>query len=1703
MKLSQQIPAQTLQAKLNKPAKPPVAPSLTLEQVAKLQEIKTRAGWIAPQHQVALAKGNATTQAIDAVATMTAKQMIDMQGSQEEDGNWLAENVYNPIKTAARWGVAGLNFVPEFVQGGLAQWGKPGDTMFQDGWFAQTSIGSMLKASQGQAIDPRTGQRVDNGEGWFTSEGVLSYQGKKAREYRGTINGSAWTVGRAAANLIFKEKSLPYNVLSGVLDAATLVALDPTGPVTKAVKAATKSGVVIGGVVDEVSGARQLLARAENVAESTGKTVFQSKKVPMLSAAELAPLRAKLLEESGLVKGLGDVSLDGTKWDRFTRTNSRMKRLIDRVAEEKSATRIAEDIFDHKLPNEIVVALADAKDPEQVRAILAAGWGIGKGALADDIRLFQGNRLTSKVGPLIVQRMPLVDGVRKSRYFTKMAGGKIIVNGDVNDNRNAVKTIISYLRTAGVDRETVESVTDSALRSFTANSSDTARKKTMDMFHSTMRAVMKQDGITDEAIDQLYNRTNGGVERIRKYMQSRTGEASDGKYSSFILNKNRDYLPEEEIETILSELGFEAGNRLAFTSPTELVEMLDRVQVLPDLRDIRRITRSTFFREVLGDKELFGKLPVTAKRERRLVTTITDQKEFDRLATEIQRLRRIPSKTTDVKNEIEDLLQKQASLKVKEYRRIITPEQRAAVNMMDYMQNQLWKPLALATGGYIIRNSLDAQVRMAFSELPSVFTHPFEYMNLVLGTSKKMSLKLENLAQLGTTVDQKTLTKLSKKIDDLKAVTARSTRQERELEKLERKFEELMSLGDQVIDEALEDLRKEVSFNKRKQGLSANEIDDHMERSGSFENASRAEPNGLERHTDAVAQNGYRTHNDTLRKVAVQTFVEFGGNSQVAREQAANRIVNIIMNDKALRNSIDDLHEYGFEITNLENGLTTRTSPVSVRDLPEDERIAHYRQYAFRISIENADILTGNVPDIQFMYAFNRIPKYVDGEISPTLEASVRDLTLAEGDNFRVGAIVQLSDSEIGVITKLDDGLGGVVIDPFDGSVVDLTDEIATIQPVELGDAFGRGEGSASARRIIKRQPLYDETTKVGLPSVLKRELMQSSDSDTGKLASFQESYDRSVDWFFNSIVGNLTTKLERNPVFRQYYYEEVGKLVDRLNPAQAEKFLAAVEKKAKALKIKPEEYMGDKEILRKMKASTKTAGDVTIEELDEYAKYVAVNNMKELLYDASSKSNLQDALRIIMPFAPAWREVIGTYASFLKSNPIGTGRSFQRVYTGIANADPDNDGRGFFYHDPTTNELMFTFPGSGTLSKVLTGLDATLEAPVSRLSQGIQAFPALGPVAQIAASQILRDTPDTDFLREIFLPYGSKGIRGLAPYPGWVEKFTSAIVANEDDLNGIFANTYIETLRALSASGDYDLDSREEVRQLQEDAKFKARILTGFRAFSQFAGPTAGTTEFKVKTDEGDIFVSSLVKEFYDMQADPRIGYDKALPMFLQIYGDEMALYVGAKSRSLVEGLEATEEFGQWEGDNKGLIEDYPEVARYFAPAGSDFSFAVYDRQLRGGLREKLTDDELIKLAQQRIGSAKYREAREQVGPYPSDSAKDVLKRYRTFLSKKYPGFPEFAEFQVGKYYNDVADLKQIVFDNRVAETGVGKAVREYLLAREQAIAASGSTEQGFRQAKGAARLRDGLASLGLALSKQEPNFARIFDRLLASEVE
>jgi hypothetical protein len=137
---------------------------------------------------------------------------------------------------------------------------------------------------------------------------------------------------------VFKPKSLPYNIRSGVLDALVMIKTDPTGVVTKGAKLATKGGVVLGGI-EEATGKARLIGRADTTVG--GAKLLESSLVPRLSAAQTAALRQELADGVGLTKGLAEYGLDGTKYAAFSQNNRRFVTLVDRIVEEKSATRIA------------------------------------------------------------------------------------------------------------------------------------------------------------------------------------------------------------------------------------------------------------------------------------------------------------------------------------------------------------------------------------------------------------------------------------------------------------------------------------------------------------------------------------------------------------------------------------------------------------------------------------------------------------------------------------------------------------------------------------------------------------------------------------------------------------------------------------------------------------------------------------------------------------------------------------------------------------------------------------------------------------------------------------------------------------------------------------------------------------------------------------------------------------------------------------------------------------------------------------------------------------------------------------------------------------------------------------------------------------------------------------------------------------------
>jgi hypothetical protein len=1621
---------------------------------ANLSNVKQRAGWVPIETQVALAKAGASNEAIDAVGKMAAQKTIDTQAEPEkqDQSNFLYKN----LKTVSRWLTAGLDFVPELAQGaasqaleiagemGIGNYGQGTDRINNvDGWFISTKLGSLIKATQGD-YDPVTGEKITAGTGFFVSDELLERQGERARRYRGTINGSAFTIGRAAANTVFKPKTLPYNFFSGLVDGLVLVGTDPTGPVTKAVK----------GFKDVTT------------------------LIPRLTRVQTDELRKALEADAGFIPGLSDVGLNETKYAHFMDTNFRARTLVGRLRKEKDVVKIM-DMFDQSanVTNEMVALLAKAETDDQVKAVLALGFQLEKGALTDQVRLLQksGRFVTplKNIGGNLIERTPLANSkfVKSTsrvvtKYLTEKPEEGLIVGGDRFQNSKAAKNIINYLRTVGADKETVSRIGAQAIESFSSTGTRPQQNAVLETFNTAIDEVLKLNGVAQEVRDGIFRQVREGMDEVRLYMLNRAGVTTDNGMAQWLANSNRDFLPLEEIETLIKTFG--EGGDYRVVSPLQISEMLQRVQVLPDVRQLRRLTSNRFF----GFSEKAGTISGKSVL-RRDITKIVDEDLYDKLGDDISYLNKMLDEGEGVSDDIgaalDALKEERVALTQKVSMRVRTGEERAAFKAIDVLQNSIWKPLTLMTGGYVVRNSLDAQVRMAFSSLPSVFTHPFEYISLVLGQSKRTSLKGELLTGL-------------------------------------------------KLEEYVDDVREVMTFGLRQAGVGSDGIFDNMAKTNNWSKASRSDPNGEKLHTDAVAQNGYLVFADSvgenspaLRRTVAQTFVEFGGVTSESKLVAKERVVAAIKKDKKTYDTIKKAYASGLEVSDSA-GNTARLKPILFDEVPASEVDELLFQHAERIIVNNVQELTGNIPDIEFAYGFNRIMlRDAKGNLAPVLRQTMSDVIPFEVTPIRVGSTVVTSSDPnnptFGVITKLVDEKTGERF--IESKILNPDDFVAEIQPIvsqKVGEegtnfvtAFGdNGVGTPQFRKVVEKTQLWDG--EKGLPEVLKRENLATERNTS----TWRQSMDRGTNWFFGQLYGSITRKLERSPVFRKYYYQEVGKYVDELSPAGAQDALNAIKEAAEEAGESVEKYVGDAKLLKDLNRAVKGKGTASLQELDDYAKHVGLEKTKGLLYDASNKTNLEDILRIIAPFAPAWREIIGTYSHIFREDPVSLYRNTTRIYNAAANADPDNDGRGFFYNDPVTNAMTFMFPASGTLAKAITGLDAPLKAPIQRLSQGLQVFPALGPFAQLAASKLIPDTPKTDKIVEVLLPYGRKDIRatGGAIVPGYAQKLLQALTRDEGKMDTVYANTYVETLRALSASGKYDMGNPDEIKKLQSDAKGKAQWLTAFRALSQFLGPTAGATEFKITTKDGDIFVSELIKQFYALQTK---DYDSAVQTFLDQFGDDAGLYISSKSKSTVQGLEATEQFGDWERSNGDLLKEFPDIASYLAPGGDDFSFAVWDRQIRTGKRERLTDKEIIDLAQERIGSAKYRWARKQVGQFPTDDSRDLLKRYRVALHAELPGFPLVAEFKVGEYDNQVDNMQALVTDSRVANSPIAQTINTYLTFRTAAqnIALQQFGSNNIKQSKQTQYLRDKLASMGEMLILENPDFGRVWQRFFSYEVE
>lgn len=644
----------------------------------------------------------------------------------------------------------------------------------------------------------------------------------------------------------------------------------------------------------------------------------------------------------------------------------------------------------------------------------------------------------------------------------------------------------------------------------------------------------------------------------------------------------------------------------------------------------------------------------------------------------------------------------------------------------------------------------------------------------------------------------------------------------------------------------------------------------------------------------------------------------------------------------------------------------------------------------------------------------------------------------------------------------------------------------------------GIGDNSEALKELLSSKQIYSN------PNMPRSAVGEVRNPDTMQAKNMQVSFDRMLNAFHGYLYTKPIAVLERSPAFRTAYYDWVDKLAQSMDEASLNKVINDITEVAP----NPEKYLtpGLWAKLQDLKANpSKLYGTLSAKEVSSYASGAALDEYMKTVYNAVDRRNVTDIMRVISPFAQQHAEFMGRVGrlafSPIKGGELGylpnanTFRKMQLLVEGGKDADPDGDGRGIFFKDPTTGELSFQFPLTGALTKMFTGVEAPLTARLKGVALGFDFKPGFGPFATVAASQLLNDTPSLDWIKSIVLPYGERNNPVQALTPSWVSKIYDGVTQS----GRFFPNTYAETMQALAATGKYDLSNPNDRDKLFQEAKDKARILVVLRGLSQFTGPAAGDLDIKTVTEQGDLHTSNLAAALQSLRNN---DYETANLRFIEIFGEDAFVYLSNKTTSNVGGLMASKEFGVFERNNDSLFRQYKDIAGYFGPIGTTFDFEVYTRQLQTGARTRLSPEETLKASERAIGLAYYRDMKEYLGPNPNKEARDYLANYKKQIIAKYPGFGEMT-YDPMQTPKDIEKLFQAAKMDSLKDNKTAEAVNYYEKIRNAALEEANRRGYKSLQSEKLADLHEYLNSYAETLISKYPDFARVYDRLLSREID
>lgn len=362
-----------------------------------------------------------------------------------------------------------------------------------------------------------------------------------------------------------------------------------------------------------------------------------------------------------------------------------------------------------------------------------------------------------------------------------------------------------------------------------------------------------------------------------------------------------------------------------------------------------------------------------------------------------------------------------------------------------------------------------------------------------------------------------------------------------------------------------------------------------------------------------------------------------------------------------------------------------------------------------------------------------------------------------------------------------------------------------------------------------------------------------------------------------------------------------------------------------------------------------------TLAGIEKGAKDVALKEMRTLLYDMAERSEFADMMRNVMPFFPAYQEVLTRWAGLAVQEPDRVAKMLKVMQSPSKLPKDEESAPNILGFKPVwyTNSdgeanLQFRLPdwAKGLVNKGMlkSAIDSQGYVRVNPKAFSLvgNGTPGFGPFVQIAMSEVVKNQPQLEDAVKFILPYGASG--------EWIDVFLPAHVKRLQSLSGgdenrSYANAYYRIITTkLTEIRDgkapmIDLDDPVARAKFLDEAKDETSKLTWVRWFASLTAPAPIAF---------DSPYAPYIDEYRKLkETDPSTADDK----FLATYGEEFFALTQSFTKSndgippTLKGLDIRDKFGD-------LITRFPELGGLIAGAegsgmADKFSRAVYDRQL------------------------------------------------------------------------------------------------------------------------------------------------------------